>query len=75
MRQAVVGQLIPGRPRRDIRVELGTDLRILVERAEPDRDLVAFRPAPAEQRRAADAAEDLDRRALVRRVDAQKLLA
>jgi hypothetical protein len=56
-------------------VELRTDLGVAVERAEAHRDLLAFRPAAAEQRRAADAAEDLDSSALLGRVDAEELLA
>jgi hypothetical protein len=45
-------------------VVLRPDLRIVVERAEAYRDLLAVRPVAAEERRAALAAERLDLAAL-----------
>ena len=67
------GSLIPGRPRGDEVVELRADAGVAVERPEPDGDLVAFRPFPAEQARAADRAEGLHASA-VRPEDADQLL-
>src|SRR6478735_1365356 len=58
--QAVVGELLPRRPRGDERVELRADPGVAVERSEADPDLVAVRPVGAEEARAADRAEGLD---------------
>src|ERR671930_1693565 len=74
-RQAVVGELVPRRAGIDERVVLRPDLRIAVERAEPDRDLVALRPVGAEERRAADRTEGLDRGTALRLEDADQVLA
>src|SRR5256885_6511506 len=74
-RQAVLRELVPQRTRVDERVVLRPDLRIAVERAEADRDLVALGPVRAEERRAADRAERLDRGPACRLEDAQQLIA
>src|SRR6266496_5347404 len=74
-RQAVLRELVPRRTRVDERVVLRPDLRIAVERAEPDRDLVAFGPVRAEKRRAADRAESLHRRPAFRLEYPQQLLS
>src|ERR1043166_2163808 len=73
-RQAVVRKLVPRRSRVDERVVLRPNLRIAVERAEPDRDLLALGPECAEERRAADRAERLHRRPAFRLEDANQLL-
>src|SRR5690242_5262966 len=74
-RQAVVGELIPRRAGIDERVVLRPDLRIAVERSEPDRDLVALGPECAEERRAAHGAERLHRSSALGLEDADQLLA
>src|SRR2546423_8626543 len=74
-RQAVLRELVPQRTRVDERVVLRPDLRIAVERAEADRDLVALRPVRTEERGAADRAERLHRGPALRLEDAQQLLA
>src|SRR6476619_3469082 len=56
-------------------MELGANLGVVVEGAEPDRDLLSVRPAAAEEARAADAAEDLDCGPLLGLVDTEELLA
>src|SRR5436853_1014747 len=58
-RQPVVRQHVPGGPRVDVHVRLRTDLGIVVERAHPDRHLVAVGPRSAEEARAALAAKRL----------------
>src|SRR5215471_2056144 len=73
-RQAVLGKDLPRRAGADERVVLRPDLRVAVERAEPDRDLVAFGPVGAEERRAADGAERLHGGPVLRLVDADQLL-
>src|SRR5213593_2117942 len=74
-RQAVVRELVPLGARVGEGVVLRPDLRIAVERAEPDRDLVALGPVGAEEARAADRAEDLPRRSALGLEHAQQLLA
>src|SRR3954447_1132728 len=74
-RQAVVGEVVPRRAGIDEGVVLRPDLRIAVERAEPDRDLVAFGPVRAEERRAADRAERLHRGPALGLEDPDQLLA
>src|SRR2546426_8160484 len=73
--QAVLRELVPRRAGVDKGAVLRPDLRIAVQRAEPDRDLVAFGPVRAEERRAADRAERLDRGPALRPEDTQELLA
>ena len=72
-RQAVIRELVPNRARGDEGVELRTDLRFAVERAEADRDLVALRPLSAEEARSADRAEGLHA-AIVGPEDAEQFL-
>src|SRR5215210_7949779 len=74
-RQAVLREHVPRGAGVHERVVLRPDLRIAVERAEPDRDLIAVGPVAAEEARAARRAEDLRRRAAVGPVDAEQLLA
>jgi hypothetical protein len=59
-RQPVVWQLVPRRPRVDVRVALRPDLRIAIECAEPHRDALTLGPPVAEEARAADRAESFD---------------
>src|SRR5215213_7824630 len=73
-RQAVLGELVPRRAGLDERVVLRPDLRIAVERAESDRDLVAVGPVAAEEARAARRAEDLHRGSPFRPEDLKQLL-
>jgi hypothetical protein len=74
-RQAVLREHVPRSAGIYERVVLRPDLRIAVQRAEPDRDLRAVGPVAAEEARAADRAEDLRRRAALGPEDAQELLA
>src|SRR5438094_6152193 len=74
-RQAVLRELVPRRARVDERVVLRPDPRVAVQRAEPDRDLVAFWPVRAEERRAADRAERFDRCSALGLEDSQQLFA
>src|SRR5438067_13295674 len=74
-RQAVLRELVPRRTRVDEGVVLRPDLRVAVQRAEPDRDLLALGPVSPEERRAADRAERLHRGAALGLEDAQELLA
>src|ERR1051325_8333606 len=74
-RQAVVGEVVPRRAGVHERVVLRPDLRVAVERAEPDRDLVALGLVRAEERRPADGAERLDRGPAFRLEDADQLFA
>src|SRR2546430_2395046 len=60
-RQAVLRELVPRRTRVDEGVVLRPDLRVAVQRAEPDRDLLPLGPVSPEERRAADRAERLHR--------------
>src|SRR5689334_7968047 len=74
-RQAILREHVPRSPGIHERVVLRPDLRVAVERAQPNRDLVAVRPVAAEETGAADRAKDLDRSALGRGVHTQQLLA
>src|SRR5205823_1544378 len=74
-RQAVLRELVPRRAGVDEGVVLRPDLRVAVQRAEPDRDLVTLGPVRAEERRAADRAEHLDGGPAFRLEDAQQPLA
>src|ERR1051325_5212665 len=74
-RQAVVGEGVPRRAGVHERGVLRPDLRAAVERAEPDRDLVALGLVRAEERRPADGAERLDRGPAFRLEDADQLFA
>src|SRR3954468_21142714 len=74
-RQAVLRELVPRSPRVDEGVVLRPDLRVAVEGAEADRDLVALGPVASEEARAADRAEDLLRDAARWLEHAQELLA
>ena len=73
VREAVIWDVIPRRPRGDEGVELRTDAGLAIERPEADRDLFALRPFRAEQARAADRAERLYS-ATVRPEDADQVL-
>src|SRR5919201_1192124 len=73
-RQAVVRELVPRRARVHERVVLRPDPGVAVERAETDRDLVSLGPLAAEEARAADGAEHLDRSAAFGPKHAQQLL-
>src|SRR5215510_9654386 len=57
----VIKNVIPRRLRPDERVVLGPDGRIAIHRSQPDRHLGTVRPGSAEQTRAANRAERLDR--------------
>jgi hypothetical protein len=59
MRQAVIRDVIPRRPRGDERVEFRTDARVAVQRPESDSDFIPLGPLTAEQARAANRAEGL----------------
>ena len=72
-RQPVVRELLPVGAKVHEGVVLRPDLRVAVERAEPDRDLVPLRPVAAEEARSTDRAEDF-RRATVGSVDPEQLL-
>src|SRR5829696_3269390 len=74
-RQAVLRELVPRCAGIHERAVLRPDLRIAVERAEPDRDLVTLGPVPAEETGAANRAENLRRRATLGPEDTQQLLA
>src|SRR5919198_630523 len=74
-RETVLLELVPGRARVDERVVLRPDLGISVQRAQPDRDLLALGPEAAEEARAANRAEDLPRGSALGVEDAQELLA
>ena len=56
-------------------MELRPDLWVVVEGAEPNRDLVSVGPGAPKQARAADAAKDLDGGSALRLVDTEKLLS
>ena len=58
-RKTVIRDVIPGRSRRDEGVELRSDARVGIERAETDCDFLALRPLRAEQAGAADRTEGL----------------
>ena len=73
-REPVIRKLVPRRPRVDKDVGLRPELRIVVQGAEPDRDLVPLRPVATEQARAARGAERLHL-AVSRSKDADQLLA
>jgi hypothetical protein len=73
-REAVIRDLIPGRPRRDEGAELRPDSRVGVERAEADRHFFALRPLRAEQAGTADRTEGLHA-PIVRPEDTDQLLS
>ena len=73
-REAVIRDLIPGRPRRHEGVELRPDTRVGVERAEADPYFLALGPLCSEQTRAADRTEGFHT-SVVRPEDADQLLA
>src|SRR5919109_29037 len=73
-RESVLRQLVPHGPRLDERVVLRPDPGVAAERAEPNRDHRPVRPAPAEEARSADRAEDLAPGVGRGHVDAEQLL-
>src|SRR5687768_7228502 len=73
VREAVIRDLMPGRPRGDEGVELRADAGLAVERPKANRDFFALRPFRAEQARAAYRAKGLHA-AVVRPEDADQLL-
>ena len=73
-RQPVVREHVPRRLACDKRAVRGPNSGVVVQRAEPDRDLGAVWPEPSEKPRPADLAERL-RRAPVRAIDANQVIA
>jgi hypothetical protein len=73
-REAVIWDLIPGRPRGYEGVKLRSDTRVPVERAETDPYFLALRPLCSEQARAADRTEGFHS-SVVRPEDADQLVA